>query len=42
MMGDRDGAQAAYLLAASRTLSIPEQRYLQTRAAALKRSPTGD
>jgi RNA polymerase sigma factor (sigma-70 family) len=40
LTGDRDAARAAYLLAARRTLSIPEQRYLQSRAAQL--SPTAD
>lgn len=35
MAGDRDGALAAYRMAARRTLSLPERRYLQRRAAAL-------
>jgi RNA polymerase sigma factor (sigma-70 family) len=35
MVGDDDAARDAYLTAARRTLSIPEQRYLQSRAAAL-------
>lgn len=35
MVGDRDTARGAYLLAARRTLSVPEQRYLESRAAAL-------
>ncbi|MGH3327945.1 MAG: RNA polymerase sigma factor [Streptomycetales bacterium] len=33
--GDREGARAAYQQAAQRTLSVPETRYLQTRAARL-------
>ncbi|MFD9500961.1 RNA polymerase sigma factor [Streptomyces sp. NPDC060035] len=33
--GDREGARAAYRLAAGRTLSAPEVRYLQMRAARL-------
>ncbi|GAA1888704.1 sigma factor-like helix-turn-helix DNA-binding protein [Streptomyces durmitorensis] len=33
--GDTEAAQAAYQLAAKRTLSIPETRYLQMRAARL-------
>jgi RNA polymerase sigma factor (sigma-70 family) len=33
--GDRDAAREHYLLAARRTLSQPEQRYLQSRAALL-------
>ncbi|MFE0106081.1 RNA polymerase sigma factor [Streptomyces sp. NPDC059009] len=35
--GDTEGARAAYQLAASRTLSVPEIRYLQMRAARLRR-----
>lgn len=35
MTGDREAARDAYLAAARRTLSVPEQRYLQSRAAAL-------
>lgn len=35
LVGDREAARDAYLAAASRTLSIPEQRYLRSRAAAL-------
>jgi RNA polymerase sigma factor (sigma-70 family) len=35
MAGDRDAAYAEYRLAARRTLSIPEQRYLESRAARL-------
>jgi RNA polymerase sigma factor (sigma-70 family) len=38
MAGDREGARAHYLLAARRTLSIPEQRYLASRAARLESS----
>ncbi|GGW45784.1 RNA polymerase sigma factor [Streptomyces xantholiticus] len=34
--GDLDEAEAAYRTAASRTLSIPEARYLQARAARLR------
>jgi predicted RNA polymerase sigma factor len=33
MDGDREAARAHYQLAARRTLSRPEQRYLQSRAA---------
>jgi predicted RNA polymerase sigma factor len=33
--GDRSAARACYRLAARRTLSIPEQRYLESRAAQL-------
>jgi Arc/MetJ family transcription regulator len=32
MAGDHDAARAYYRLAARRTLSIPEQRYLEARA----------
>jgi predicted RNA polymerase sigma factor len=35
MAGDREAARAAYRVAARRTLSIPEQRYLESRAARL-------
>jgi len=35
MAGDREGARANYLAAARRTTSIPEQRYLEARAARL-------
>ena len=35
MAGDRAAARAHYRLAARRTLSVPEQRYLESRAAAL-------
>jgi hypothetical protein len=35
MDGDRAGARDSYLAAARRTLSIPEQRYLEARAARL-------
>ncbi|MEU0536573.1 RNA polymerase sigma factor [Amycolatopsis tolypomycina] len=34
--GDTAGAREAYLAAARRTLSLPEQAYLQSRAAALR------
>jgi predicted RNA polymerase sigma factor len=33
--GDGPAARACYQLAARRTLSVPEQRYLQARAAQL-------
>jgi predicted RNA polymerase sigma factor len=35
MTGDREAARASYALAARRTLSHPEQRYLESRAAQL-------
>ncbi len=35
MAGDLDAARASYLVAARRTLSIPERRYLESRAARL-------
>jgi predicted RNA polymerase sigma factor len=35
MAGDRQGAVASYRAAAGRTASIPEQRYLLSRAARL-------
>ncbi len=35
MAGDREAARAGYRRAARRTLSIPEQRYLESRAARL-------
>ena len=35
MAGDREAARAQYRLAARRTLSVPEQRYLESRAAQL-------
>jgi predicted RNA polymerase sigma factor len=31
--GDREAARAYYRLAAQRTLNIPEQRYLESRAS---------
>jgi len=37
--GDREGAGANYRRAARGTLSIPEQRYLESRAAHLTRPP---
>jgi predicted RNA polymerase sigma factor len=36
MAGDSDGARRQYRLAAQRTLSIPEQRYLDLRAGRLR------
>jgi predicted RNA polymerase sigma factor len=35
MAGDREAARASYRVAARRTLSAPEQRYLESRAARL-------
>ena len=35
MAGDRRGARAAYQAAAQRTMSLPQQRYLNARAARL-------
>ena len=35
MAGDREAARAAYRVAARHTLSVPEQRYLESRAARL-------
>jgi RNA polymerase sigma factor (sigma-70 family) len=35
-LGDRDGARAAYQRAARRTTSLPERRYLESRAARLR------
>ena len=35
LAGDLDGARAAYVRAARRTASVPEQRYLALRAAGL-------
>jgi len=35
LAGDHEAARAAYLQAARRTLSVPEQRYLESRAAQL-------
>ena len=35
MVGDRETARHAYLQAAERTLSVPEQRYLKSRAEAI-------
>jgi predicted RNA polymerase sigma factor len=34
--GDSEAARAAYESAAAKTLSLPEQRYLQARAARLR------
>jgi RNA polymerase sigma factor (sigma-70 family) len=42
LAGDQEAAHAAYLLAARRTLSLPEQRYLRSRAARLQPRPTHD
>jgi predicted RNA polymerase sigma factor len=39
LAGDREAARAAYRQAARRTLSLAEQRYLESRAARL-RPPT--
>lgn len=39
MIGDREGARDAYLVAARLTMSVPEQRYLESRAAALGPRP---
>ena len=41
MAGDRDAAVAQYRAAAARTASIPEQRYLLTRAARLTEAKSG-
>lgn len=38
MAGDVDAARDSYRIAARRTLSIPEQRYLESRAARLSRT----
>jgi len=35
LAGDHEAARTHYLLAARRTLSVPEQRYLESRAAGL-------
>lgn len=37
--GDRSGAQEHYLLAARRTLNLPERRYLESRAQRLEPEP---
>ncbi len=42
MAGDKEAALAHYRVAASRTTSLPEQRYLATRAARLKAEATSD
>jgi predicted RNA polymerase sigma factor len=39
MAGDHDAAHTHYKLAARRTLSLPEQRHLESRAG--RRRPTG-
>ena len=36
LAGDREGARVAYRQAARRTLSLAEQRYLESRAARLR------
>jgi hypothetical protein len=36
MAGDREAARDQYRMAARRTLSVPERRYLEGRAAALE------
>jgi RNA polymerase sigma factor (sigma-70 family) len=41
MSGDHDRARATYLMAAKRTSSLPQQRYLYARAARLTAEPTG-
>jgi predicted RNA polymerase sigma factor len=42
MAGDTESAVAQYRLAAERTLSVPEQRYLMGRARRLSRAPRGE
>jgi hypothetical protein len=42
MAGDRVAARTHYELAARRTLSIPEQRYLERQASRLAKEPTQD
>ena len=42
LAGDQEAARAAYRLAARRTLSLAEQRYLESRAARLQRRPEHD
>jgi hypothetical protein len=37
MSGDLPGARTAYRLAAQKTMSMPEQRYLERQAARLER-----
>ncbi len=39
MAGELDAARASYLLAARRTTSLPEQRYLESRAARCRLAP---
>jgi predicted RNA polymerase sigma factor len=39
LAGDRETARTQYRLAARRTLSLPEQRYLESRAARLRPQP---
>jgi len=40
MAGDQEAARAAYSRAACRTFSVPERRYLESRAARL--APVGE
>lgn len=40
LAGDRDGALRSYRLAARRTTSLPERRYLDARATAVARTPS--
>ncbi|RBQ16785.1 hypothetical protein DP939_28965 [Spongiactinospora rosea] len=42
MAGEHAAARAAYLAAAERTTSLPQQRYLHTRAARLVAGPRSD
>jgi Arc/MetJ family transcription regulator len=42
MAGDRDAARTHYDLAARRTLSIPERRYLERQASRLATGPSKD
>ncbi|MCW2919367.1 MAG: putative polymerase, sigma-24 subunit, subfamily [Actinomycetia bacterium] len=42
MAGDQDAARSAYLTAARRTTSLPEKRYLETKAARLTARTEGD
>ena len=41
LAGEQDAARAAYREAARRTTSLPEQRYLERRAARLPAAPSG-
>ena len=40
MAGDHEAARAQYRLAARRTLSVPEQRYLESRARSWRSGQT--